>query len=282
MSLGLAAAGFEVLGVEIDALACKTHEREVGPVVCGDVRKFSPQGPADLVAGGSPCQEYSKTGPKRGLHSDRGTLFRELIRVGDEADARVLLLENVPDILTTEAFVGTDEMIVDVVVRELREHGYASKHRILNAMDYGVPQFRRRLFIFASREPDLMRAFSFPEPSHGPKGPLPYVTVREATGIGFDEVAPTVTATEWKAARQPGSRGGKGSTRRSRERMSAALGVPIDAPSSEQWQALQGFPEGMRFVGTKAQRITQIGNAVAPPVAMALGLAIREALETVG
>lgn len=283
MSLGLKAAGFDVLGVEMNETACLTHVHQVGPCLCMDVRLYSPPARGiSLLASGAPCTEYTQAGPKGGLAVPRGRLYQEHIRCAVEASAPMVLMENVTDILTTVATRGSPLKIVDVIVGDFRAAGYHMRAAEWNAAEFGLPQRRRRVFLVGARDPAMIEAFVFPKPTHGPGG-WPQVTARQASGIPYDRPAPPVTATESKSLATPKKdRPGTGGMRRSHERMVEELGGPIERPSSEQWQLLQGFPTSFRFEGTKEERITQIGNAVPPPLALMLGSAIRRALSSAG
>ncbi len=282
MSIGLMRAGFDVTGVELSPVACDTHRKQVGPCIQADVTRFSGKGGrVTLVAGGSPCQSYSQAGRRLGLNSPQGRLYRELIRVGVEAGAKVLLLENVKEILTMPAYPEQhgSPSVVEVIEQDMRAAGFWPDHRLINAADLGVPQVRNRVFIVASSCREFMGDFRWPVPTHGPTTGRPYVTAREASGIPYDGPAPTVTATEWKSTSAHWiDRQGTQNARRSHEVMVQRLGHAIERPTSEQWQRLQSFPAEMVFSGTKAERVTQIGNAVPPIVAEALGRSLLRAL----
>ena len=187
LSLGLKRAGFDVLGVELDPDACATHRANVGPCVEASIIDYHP--PAGerfaLVAGGVPCQGYSFAGKRGG--SD---LWREWLRIGVEADAQALLLENVEGILSWKYEDGWG--VVARIEEGLRAHGYEPRRAVLCAADYGVPQLRYRLILVAFRDPRALAAFRWPEPTHAERpaptlfGPAlrPWVTVREALGLG--------------------------------------------------------------------------------------------------
>lgn len=260
LSLGLQRAGFSVLGVELDRDACATHARHVGPCVRADLREFSVRPGFDLVAGGVPCQSFSKAGKRAGLSDPRGQLARQFFRVVRETGARAFLLENVPE--AEGALLGY-------------AHSEAPDFRlsaaILDAADFGVPQHRRRFFLAGVRG----GGFRWPVPTHGTAGLFGelrrYVTTREATGIPYDAPAPCVTATEHKATANFGSRGAKTNPRRCGDR----LGV---IPTEAQYAALQGFPECWTWAGNKESRLRQIGNAVPPALGEAVGRSIFDTL----
>lgn len=184
LSLGLQRAGWEVLGVEKDKDACETHRRYVGPCDHADITEWHPPGPAWLVVGGVPCQSFSVAGERGGLEDARGQLFVHLIRIAVEAEAQIVIMENVEGLLSTEG-------ALPAIYAEMRRNGFTDvRHHVLCAADYGTPQKRYRLFIVGLRAGVTWR---WPDPSHG-EGPMvplfglkPWVTVREALGLGLGE-----------------------------------------------------------------------------------------------
>ncbi|MEK6974940.1 MAG: DNA mismatch endonuclease Vsr [Candidatus Thermoplasmatota archaeon] len=107
----------------------------------------------DLLVGGFPCQDYSvattldKAG---GLQGKKGVLWWEIKRILDARKPRYVLLENVDRLLKSPASQrGRD---FGVLLACLRDLGYVVEWRVVNAADYGNPQRRRRVFIFAARD----------------------------------------------------------------------------------------------------------------------------------
>jgi DNA (cytosine-5)-methyltransferase 1 len=100
LSLGLQRGGFTVYGVELDEDACATHRANVGPCERTSIVGWKPGHRVDLVAGGVPCQPFSEAGKREGTEREDGRLYEELIRIGVEAGARALLLENVEGMLS--------------------------------------------------------------------------------------------------------------------------------------------------------------------------------------
>lgn len=189
LSLGARRAGFDVLGVEIDADAVESHRANVGPCERSEIECWRPpRGQRfDLVAGGVPCTTFSLAGDREGMRDPRGLLFRHLLRIAVECDARAVWLENVPG-LRSWRDDETGESALAIIEAAYREHGYTPISRVLDAADYGVPQHRRRLFVVGFRDPSDARAFRWPEPTHAVPGGLlglaPWVTVRQALGLG--------------------------------------------------------------------------------------------------
>jgi len=98
----------------------------------------------DLLCGGFPCQPYSMAGKRQGLQDPRGTLFYEILRIAQEKQPQMLLLENVPGLLSSqqgEAF--------QTILEKMGELGYICEWKVLNSRFFGVPQSRRRVFIVA-------------------------------------------------------------------------------------------------------------------------------------
>ena len=110
----------------------------------------------NLLAGGPPCQPFSIIGKQEGLDDHRGNLVFDFIRLAGELQPDVVLFENVPNLEKID-----DGAIVTRICEEFASLGYAVTSAILNAADYGVPQFRRRLFIVGVRG---QQEIAFPPP----------------------------------------------------------------------------------------------------------------------
>lgn len=123
----------------------------------------------DVVVGGPPCQSYSTLG-KRQMDA-RANLFMEYKRVLCILHPRAFLFENVKGILSMDKGA-----LFEHVRKEFEDIGYSLQYKILNAVDYGVPQLRERVILvgFLGENP-----FQYPEPTHG-EGLLPYVTLQDA------------------------------------------------------------------------------------------------------
>jgi DNA (cytosine-5)-methyltransferase 1 len=99
---------------------------------------------SDVWAGGFPCQDVSiaRMGPRAGLKGARSGLFHDFVNVLRESPAQVLLLENVPGLLSSHK--GRD---FGTVIRTLADIGYSVGWRVLNSKNFGVPQSRSRVYI---------------------------------------------------------------------------------------------------------------------------------------
>lgn len=102
----------------------------------------------DVLIGGFPCQGFSYLG-KRNKRDPRNLLYRELLRFISHLQPQYIILENVRGLLTMKDSNG--ELILFTVLRELIERGYLVGYKLLCTSDYGVPQNRNRVIIFAQR-----------------------------------------------------------------------------------------------------------------------------------
>lgn len=167
LTLGLRLAGFKVVGaVESDSLCCKTYKSN-NPNVrlwSEDIRNITgPQilqrlrikrGRLELLAACPPCQGFStmrtKNGRRRNRDSRNGLLL-DVLRLVRSIQPKAIMLENVPGLERTALFRE--------FARSLRSLGYKTDSRVLNTIEFDVPQNRRRLVLVAARiQPQLARA----------------------------------------------------------------------------------------------------------------------------
>ncbi len=172
-SLGFELAGANVVGaIEMDDWACETFRfnHPEATVLQGDITTMSDQQimdefgkhSPDIVLGGPPCQGFSICNKNSGDPKDpRNTLFEEFIRVGRLLQPKVMIMENVPNLV--KARTTNKELVIDIIAAELRKLEYEVEYRILEATDYGVPQIRKRLVVIATR---AKLANPFPEKTH--------------------------------------------------------------------------------------------------------------------
>lgn len=149
-SFGLKKSGvpFEVIGYsENDKYACEIFElNHPGVKSFGDITQIDPKElpDFDLFTGGFPCQPFSSAGLGKGELDIRGTLFYDIIRICKMKKPQHILLENVKG-LTTKRHKETFARIQE----ELKALGYSINWKVLNTKDYGIPQNRQRVWIYA-------------------------------------------------------------------------------------------------------------------------------------
>jgi DNA (cytosine-5)-methyltransferase 1 len=319
LDLGFASAGFKSLAfVELEPWACDTLRRNhprahvIGPPDhTGNVRHLTKMtlealehglGEPDVVIGGPPCQPYSVAAAQRFLRGDyrfkrtghddarRGGLFREFYRLVRETAPKAFLLENVPGLLQLDGGAAIDEM-----VNGLAALGYeVATPTILEAADYGVPQFRQRVFVLGSKDtkPDL------PNPTHcsrtrtwrtvahalaGMPQDLPnHVPRNHASSsiaryrrlkVGEREKLGRVDRLDPLRPSKTVIAGGSGGGGRSHLHPFIARTLTV-----RECARLQTFPDDFVFEGSAARQFTQVGNAVPPLLAEQLARALAAAI----
>ena len=211
-SCGLESAGLSGVGaVERDQWACETLrynfpqteviEREIQHVDDFLVERFRG---VDVIVGGPPCQGFSVAGTTQfGVIDTRNELVYWLLHWVSLIRPKAVVIENVPGILTKPDKTGNT--VIGIVRQQLEPMGYSVNTFVLNAVDYGAPQSRRRAFIVAVRGEVRLEA---PPVSHVQVGSsggdlfgsrqASHVTVSEAisdlpaidAGEGQDELTP--------------------------------------------------------------------------------------------
>jgi len=188
LSYGLESAGYRVaLAVDLDEWALETHAHNFEGValrldladkgVRDNIVQLFEGIDVALVAGGPPCQPYSRAGRSkirslvqvgaRDAEDHRRELWRSFLDVVERIRPRAVLMENVPDMALAD-----DMAVLRHMLARLEESGYEADARIVDTWLYGVPQHRQRLAIVGVRDG---KSFSWPEP-------LDRVTLRDAIG----------------------------------------------------------------------------------------------------
>ncbi len=294
-ALGLEQAGFNhVAAVENDPAACRTLranrpgwnplEQDVRDIRGRDYRGIS------LLAGGVPCPPFSMAGKQLGGDDERD-LFPAALRLVEEARPRAVLLENVRGFAAVR-FYQYRERTIGRLVRL----GYWVDWRVLNASDFGVPQLRPRFIMVAihngaagrfcwprrgGEPPTVGEALLEPMASRGWCGAAAWAAqanriaptlVGGSKRHGGPDLGPTRARAAWRqlgvngsslAEHPPGSDFPADELPRLTVRMAARI---------------QGFPDHWDFTGKKTPAYRQVGNALPPPVAAAVGAAIRRAI----
>lgn len=125
----------------------------------------------DIIVGGPPCQSYSTLGKRQ--MDERANLFMQYKRILNILQPRAFVFENVVGLLSMD-----NGNLFKQIQAEFEELGYKLKHKVLDAVDYGVPQHRERVILVGFKGENT---FVYPEPTHG-DGLKPYITLKDAIG----------------------------------------------------------------------------------------------------
>jgi DNA (cytosine-5)-methyltransferase 1 len=160
--LGMESAGFStVFANDIDPRSQRTYEVNTPNIKfeCGSLTDIDPNNLPDFdcLTGGFPCQPFSVSGKGLGFEDTRGTLFFNIAEILRVKRPQMFLLENVKQLYHHDEG-RTFKRILEVLRDDL---GYEVHYKVLNTLDYGVPQNRQRVFIVGF---DHQTNFKFPEP----------------------------------------------------------------------------------------------------------------------
>jgi DNA (cytosine-5)-methyltransferase 1 len=265
-----------VFSCDIDPDARRAYETNFGERPHGDITKIDAHAlpDFDLLFAGFPCQPFSICGDRKGFGDARGALFFDIARLLEAQKPAAFLLENV------KLLAGHDRgRTLRLIMETLKDLGYHADYRILNALSFGLPQKRERVFIVGSRRP-----MEFP----WPEGNVP---MRPLSDLLERETPPSYLASE----------------RIRRNRREKFEGEPPESPSiwhenkgghvsaypyscalrsgashnyllvdgkrrltEREMLRLQGFPDRFKIVGSYAVVRKQAGNSVAVPCIEAL------------
>ena len=287
--------GFEAVGgrcvfsSELDADACKTYEANFGEYPFGDITKIDAAEipDFDILLGGFPCQAFSIIGKKEGFANETcGTLFFDIERILKEKRPPAFMLENVRNLVAHDK--GNTFRIIKSHLEALDYHVYA---KVLNALDYGVPQKRERIIIVGFLE-DVMFEFPDPVPESERKKLVDiletnidskyYVrdTIRKSRlerikdknypkpYISHENIAGSITPHPYSSALRAGA---------------SANYILINderRPTEREMLRIQGFPDTYKIVLSYTKVKHQCGNSVAVPVIKAVAKEMLDSLKT--
>lgn len=189
-------------GIDIHKPSLETyaHNHPGASTLLSDIRNVLPQhvvelagtSDFDVMSAGVPCEGFSMANRNRTKFTDeRNFLFLEFLRLASVLRPRVLLVENVANLTRHDGGVFAEE-----IEGGMRELGYLTSSTILNALDFGVPQRRRRV-MFIGFLPEV-GGFRWPEPTHSSDGPKRHVSVAEAILGDLPELTSGEAATKYK------------------------------------------------------------------------------------
>lgn len=328
LDIGLQDAGIHIaVGQDLDPSCIKTIRENGHAAIGGDIAQLRSEtvlelaglriGEPFLICGGPPCQPFSTAGKRLGVNDPRGSLFIEFVRMIREIQPRFFVMENVKGLVSSKLVdhggKSEETTVLDVVLEQFARIGYHTVHGILDAVNYGVPQFRERLIILGSRDNENV---FLPVPTHfqihqnpGYRWNVLGNVIRDLEddegecasfsperlrflkmvpeGGNWRDLPEEVKKIAMGGAYDSG--GGKvGFYRRlSYKQPSPTLVTspvqkasmfchPVkDRPLSvKEYARIQQFPDSWRFVGTTASKYRQIGNAVPVGLARAVGQAL--------
>ena len=310
MDLGLLKAGHKIVYAnDNDKDSIETYKKyftkkfKISPshIHLNDVKKEKikdiPDG--DVIVGGFPCQGFSIANifrkDKRTMERKNNDLYLEMIRIIKGKKPKYFIAENVPGILSLGGYANKEAKrkklgrIFTSVLSDFQKIGYKIKWQILNAAEFGVPQSRRRVIILGTRK-DIKKDLVHPQPTHSieddlflKKTPNLWDAIKDLEKIKLGDkkifnhegskhkvkfngyIGNRVTKKNKVSPTIVGRGGGTGGP------------VIIAHPNGKrrltvrETARLQAFPDDMFFCGPVSSGYRQIGNAVAWPVAYALG-----------
>lgn len=325
LDLGLEKAGIQIkLCQDFDESCYKTMLINNKPAMTGDIREIDSstileasglkKGEVFLLCGGPPCQPFSTAGKRLGINDPRGSLFMDYVRMVNEIRPRFFVFENVKGLTSIAVDKdGEPGEVLNIILAEFQKIGYKTVHAVLDAVHYGVPQFRERLIILGSRDHEDIY---LPAPTHFQRHQLPGMRWRTLGEVIKDlennpgpctnfseerlkylrlvpeggnwrdlpkEIQPIAMGGAWESG------GGKVGFYR---RLSYAQPSPTvvtspvqkatmmchptkDRPLSvKEYARIQQFPDDWKIEGTISNQYKQIGNAVPVGLAEAIGKAL--------
>ena len=303
IDLGFEYAGFETIWAnDFDKFAVQTYKANVNEnIVWGDIRLVKDQIPNhDILVGGFPCQPFSTLGKLQGFNDekDRGTLFFEIMDIITKHDTKVVVLENVKNLLNHDGGKTFER-----IRQELNNAGYDVNAEILNSQDYGIPQRRNRIFIVAfNRKYFNTRLFEYPEKEElkittqdlldknvEEKYFLTKKLEKTILGMGTKgymvkptidlPISKTLTATMHKMHRASQDNYVTDELNYNRNVTDKENRINVRKLTPNECRQLQGFPSEWTQVVSDCQAYKQFGNAVTVNVAYRVACKIMEYME---
>ncbi|MDA8234891.1 MAG: DNA cytosine methyltransferase [Clostridia bacterium] len=286
--------GFDIVFAnDIFKEACLTYERyfEHYPVT-QDIKEYLDFGgqipKCHLVIGGFPCQDFSVSGKRKGLNSERGRLYEQMKRVIEIAKPCIFIAENVKGLTN----MGD---VLEKIKNDFSQLSpeYEIDHFLLMAADFGVPQTRERVFIVGTRK-DLKVSFYPPTPTHAADqydSRKPWVTAKQAIDDlwGLETTDKIPNQNQFSKARNYG------------EHLQGNKPIKPDFPSPtiraehhgniefhynnsrrltvRECARLQSFPDDFVFYGSGSRAYVQVGNAVPPVLAWHIAKQVKDYFE---
>ena len=290
-----------VYSSEFDAQAQRTYFANYGEMPFGDITKevtksYIPDG-FDVLCGGFPCQAFSLAGKRLGFQDEtRGTLFFEIEEILRRKQPKAFFLENVKGLM-----IHDKGRTIRTILEHLDQVGYdVVPPQIVNAMDFGVPQHRERLYIIGFRK-DLnidVTQFHYPEPTTPEGHRVPFRAIMEEKVVSVKYYLSDVYLETLRRHRARHEAAGHGFGYEIIDKNGAANAIVVGGMGRErnlvtddrltdfrpvtnihgevnregvrkmtprEWARLQGFPDKFKIVVADASAYKQFGNSVAIP-----------------
>jgi len=288
LSLGFEALGFKTVGYEMDTKAVETYNKNLlGTCI---EQKLTTESvfetyDFDIVIGGPPCQPFSVGGHQKG-HNDERNGFPIFIETIKKIKPKIFLFENVRGMLYS------NKWYLDEVIEQLKNEGYIIDYKLLNAVNFGIPQNRERLFVVGHKG-----IFNFPKPETKKH------TVGEAIGDLIDTIedeSKILTASmdryvkNYEIASSCINPRDLYMDKPSRTLTCRNIAAPTGDMqrvklkdgrrrriSIKEAARLQSFPDWFEFKGTETNQYYQIGNAVPPLLGYQIAQSIKNYLDNV-
>lgn len=312
LDLGLSLAGFnfkyatDEVQYYCDTIShnfsdCVAEAKDVKDLKGQEIKELIQSESVSLIAGGPPCQAFSILGKRGSFADQRGQLVFDYVRLINELKPNVFVFENVPGLLTLNKGEDWKRLYYHFQV----ETGYDIYTDVLNAADYGVPQIRKRVFIVGFRQPT---EYIFPQPLYRDPSSLNLLNqhlsdwipaklaLEEVAGLSNHDIRLHGDRVRNRYEKiPPGGRDKVDHTDRiDPEKPSGTVlvgskaggGRPFIHPylprhiTVREAARLQSFPDWYKFLGTSTAQYRQVGNAVPPLLALAVGKSILVALQS--
>lgn len=290
-----------VFSSEWDEQAQRTYYANYGEVPFGDITKESTKQMIpdnfDILCAGFPCQAFSLAGKRRGFEETRGTLFFDVAEILRRKQPKAFFLENVKGLA-----IHDKGKTLETILNTLNEVGYIVPNpQILNAMHYGVPQHRERIYIVGFRKDLGITANDFKYPERHKEIPC-WLDVREENPVAAKYYLSTTYIETLRRHRARHEAAGHGFGYKIIDDNGVANAIVCGGMGREcnlvkdfrqtdltptthikgevnqegirkmtprEWARLQGYPDNFRIVVADASAYKQFGNSVAVPAIQA-------------
>jgi DNA (cytosine-5)-methyltransferase 1 len=284
LSLGFESCGFKSIGMEYDKNCCKTYNKNLkGKCYEQFITSRTEFPKADVVIGGPPCQPFSVVGKQLG-NDDKRNGFPAFIKAIEKINPSIWMFENV------RGMMYRNKDYFESSLKKLKKLGYHVEYKLLNAVEYGVPQNRERVIAVGYDED-----FEYPTP----------LTTKITVGDALEKMAFEIPADSKFLTT---SMDKYVATYEKKSKLITPRDLHLDRPSRtltcrnlagstadmhriklpdgrrrrlrvKEAARLQSFPDWFEFQGSETNKFNQIGNAVPPLFARALALQFKKYLD---